>query len=108
MLTLHKELKSKFEYPQPGKGALPAILQLVIEVRFYACGSFLGIIGDMHGVNKATAWKTLHRVTENYRTINRVVVTVRAAYFVSTVQAPRQKYANQVFIFSSTTKERPK
>ena len=71
MLTLHEELKSKLEYPQPRKGALPAILQLVIAVRFYACGSFLGVIGDIHGVSKATAWKTLHRVTGIFRSLNR-------------------------------------
>ena len=68
---MHEELKSKLEYPQPRKGALPAILQLVIAVRFYACGSFLGTIGDIHGVSKATAGKTLNRVKGIFRTLNR-------------------------------------
>ena len=53
ILTLHEAPRSKLEYPQTRKGVLPALLQLIIAKRIYACGYVLGVLGDMHSVSIA-------------------------------------------------------
>ncbi len=44
------------------KGSLTPTLQVLIALRFFACGSFQLVVGDLFGVSKATISRTIHRV----------------------------------------------
>ena len=44
------------------KGPLTATLQVLIALRFFACGSFQLVVGDLFDVSKATISRTIHRV----------------------------------------------
>jgi hypothetical protein len=37
---------------------------LLLTIRFYACGSFLIVIGDFASIHKSTASKTIDKVTQ--------------------------------------------
>nr|XP_023674188.1 putative nuclease HARBI1 [Paramormyrops kingsleyae] len=43
--------------------ALPAALQLMIALRFYATGSFQAVIGDVFHVHKSTVCRVIHRIS---------------------------------------------
>ena len=43
------------------KGSLTPTLQVLIALRFFACGSFQLVVGDLFGVSKATISRTIHR-----------------------------------------------
>ena len=47
------------------KGSLPATptLQVLIALRFFACGCFQLVVGDLFGVSKATISRTIYRVS---------------------------------------------
>ena len=44
------------------KDSLTPTLQVLIALRFFACGSFQLVVGDLFGVSKATISRTIHRV----------------------------------------------
>ena len=44
------------------EGSLTPTLQVLIALRFFACGSFQLVVGDLFGVRKATISRTIHRV----------------------------------------------
>ena len=44
------------------KGSLTPTLQVLIALRFFACGSFQLVVGDLFGVSKANISRTIHRV----------------------------------------------
>ena len=45
-------------------GGLPPILQLLLALRFYACGTFQDVCGELVGVHQSTASRTISRVTK--------------------------------------------
>ena len=44
------------------KGSLTTTLQVLVALRFFACGSFQLVVGDLFGVSKSTVSRTIHRV----------------------------------------------
>ena len=44
------------------KGSLTTTLQILVALRFFACGSFQLVVGDLFGISKATVSRTVHRV----------------------------------------------
>ena len=63
ILQLTDELEEIIALPHR-KGALPPVLQVLLTLRFYACGSFQDVCGELVGVHQATASRTITRVTE--------------------------------------------
>ena len=54
--------------------ALPAVLQLLIALRFYATGSFQSVMGEVFHVHKSTVSRVIHRVSNGRtRLLNTVV-----------------------------------
>ena len=43
---------------------IPVDMQLKIDLKFYATGSFLQVIGDTFGYNKSTVSRVVHAVTK--------------------------------------------
>ena len=69
------------------EGSLPILMQLVmLALRFFACGSFQDVCGELVGVSQPTASRTIHRITQAIlRTVRRWIV------FPTQEQADRQK-----------------
>ena len=63
VLELAEELNHELEYRLPRKGALNPAMQLMVALRFYACGAFQQVIGDTFGISKMTVHKTVQRVS---------------------------------------------
>ena len=63
ILELTDKLKELIELPNR-KGALPPVVQVWLTLRFYACGSFQDVCGELIGVHQATASRTITRVME--------------------------------------------
>ena len=63
ILQLTDELEEIIALPHR-KGALPPVLHVLLTLRFYACGSFQDVCGELVGVHQATASRTITRVTE--------------------------------------------
>ena len=42
--------------------ALPSIIQLLVALRFFACGAFYNAIGDTFGLHKSTLCRAVHNV----------------------------------------------
>lgn len=51
-----------------------AMNQLLIALRFYACGSFQIVIGDHFGVTKATVSRIVHKVSDAVARLSRVFI----------------------------------
>ena len=64
ILDLCDLLGHHLEYGTKRNKALPPNLQILITLRFYACGSFFNSIGDIHGFDKSTVSRCVRRVTE--------------------------------------------
>ena len=63
ILTLHDMIQHEIE-PQTNRNmAVPAILQIFIALRYYACGSFQVVVGDSIGVHRSTVSRIITRVT---------------------------------------------
>ena len=44
-------------------GALPPVLQELLTLRYYACGAFQDVCGELFNVSRPTASRTINRVT---------------------------------------------
>lgn len=44
-------------------GSLPALLQVMVALRFYACGCFQIVVGDIFGIDKSTVSRVIERVS---------------------------------------------
>jgi hypothetical protein len=56
-------VKDKLNPPTKQSHAVPAHLQVLIALRYYAKGGFLSEICDLHGVKWSTASRATHRAT---------------------------------------------
>jgi hypothetical protein len=54
--------------------ALPPLIQLLIALRFYACGAFYHVVGDHVHVDKSTACRALTRVSLALRALTKKVI----------------------------------
>ena len=75
LLKILDEYGAELEYLATRKGSLPATLQILIAMRFFATGSFQMAVGDIFGVSKATVHRCIHRVSSEIA--RRVSVHVR-------------------------------
>lgn len=50
------------ERPTERTGALPAMLQVLITLRFLATGTFQSVVADLARVHQTTVCRTIHRV----------------------------------------------
>ena len=57
ILDITDELQQLIELPNR-KGALPPVVQVLLTLRLYACGSFQDVCGELIGVHQATASRT--------------------------------------------------
>lgn len=57
-------IAASLEHPTKRNHALPGYLQVMVGLRFYATGTLKDVVGELHGVSKATASRTVRRVTE--------------------------------------------
>ena len=67
ILDIVDDIRYDVEYPVTRQGSLPAVLQLLIALRFYATGCFQNTVGEMIGVSQPTASRTIHRVNNAIR-----------------------------------------
>ena len=44
-------------------GVIPPVLQILLALRFYACGTFQDVCGELIGVHQTTASRVINRVT---------------------------------------------
>ena len=51
------------EHPTKRNKALPWYLQVFVYLRYYATGSLNDVVGELHGVSLATAFRTVRRVS---------------------------------------------
>ncbi len=81
----------ELEHPTRKNNALPPFMQLLIALRFYACGSFLQPLGDGIYVDKSTVSRTLRRVS--------VCLSRRSAEYIRfpTTGAEQQKAMQDFF-----------
>ena len=67
ILGIVDEIQDDIKYPATRQGSLPAVLQLLITLRFYATGCFQNTVGEMIGIIQPTASRTIHQVTNAIR-----------------------------------------
>lgn len=65
ILELTDEVREDLELPNR-KGALPPVLQVLLTLRYYACGSIQNVCGELIGVHQTTSCRTIRRVTEAF------------------------------------------
>ena len=63
IVELYHILRHELEHPTKRSNALPAMVQLLIALRFYASGSFQGISADVYTVSKSTVSRIVHHVS---------------------------------------------
>ncbi|RUS74331.1 hypothetical protein EGW08_017901 [Elysia chlorotica] len=59
-------IADRVEFPSPRKGSLLALLQVLLTLRFYACGTLQDGIGEFIGVSQPTVSRTVRRVTKTF------------------------------------------
>ena len=64
ILSILDDFRDAIEYPVTRQGSLSALLQVLIALRFFATGCFQNLAGEMIGVDKSTASRAIHRVTD--------------------------------------------
>nr|XP_049703859.1 putative nuclease HARBI1 [Helicoverpa armigera] len=75
LLTL---IESKIANVTNRNNSVPALQQLLLTLRFYACGSFYITIGDFAGIHNSTASKIIRKVTEAIASLRQEFVTLPA------------------------------
>ena len=63
ILAIVDEVRDAVEHPATRHGSLPALLQVLVALRFYATGRFQNMVAEMVGIDQSTASRTIHRVT---------------------------------------------
>ena len=63
ILAMVDEVRDAVEHPATRHGSLPALLQVLVALRFYATGRFQNMVAEMVGIDQSTASRTIHRVT---------------------------------------------
>lgn len=64
LIEIIEEFSGPLEYLATRQGSLPASLQILIAIRFFATGSFQLTIGDLFGVSKSTVHLCIKRVSD--------------------------------------------
>lgn len=62
ILRLTATLEHDIEHQTRRSYAIPALLQVLIALRFFACGTFHSVIANVFKVHKSTVCRTVHRV----------------------------------------------
>ncbi|KAK9980706.1 hypothetical protein ABG768_000296, partial [Culter alburnus] len=62
ILRLTATLEHDIEHQTRQSYEVPALLQVLIALRFFACGTFQSVIADVFKVHKSTVCRTVHRV----------------------------------------------
>ena len=86
ILSIVDDVREAIEYTTTRQGSLSALLQVFIALRFYATGCFQNLVGEMIGVDKSTASRAIHRVTNAM-----VALMPRWVYMPTQQEADRQK-----------------
>ena len=63
ILYLTDILSDSIDHPQHRKGSLPAFMQVMVALRFYASNCFKIVAADLFGLGKATVSRIIHRVS---------------------------------------------
>ena len=63
ILRITDELDESIRHPNR-LGALPPVLQVLLTLRFYACGTFQDVCAELINVSQPTACRTIDRVTK--------------------------------------------
>ena len=61
------QIADRISHPTTKSRALPALIQLLCALRFYASGAFYHVIGDLVHVNKSQACRAITRVSKALR-----------------------------------------
>ena len=64
IINLCETLNDELEWPTRRNYALPAHLQVLTALRFYASGSFQAVVGDTIGIHKSTVSRCINRVSK--------------------------------------------
>ncbi|XP_023312753.1 putative nuclease HARBI1 [Anoplophora glabripennis] len=64
VIKVLEEIEPALEYATDRNFPLTPIQQLLIALRFYATGSFQTVMGDVHGISKATVCRCVKKVSE--------------------------------------------
>ncbi|CAG2196490.1 HARBI1 [Mytilus edulis] len=57
-------VRKDIESPTYRSHAIPAILQVLVSLRYYAKGDFYSEVGDLHGISKASVSRCITRVSK--------------------------------------------
>ncbi|CAG2192787.1 HARBI1 [Mytilus edulis] len=57
-------IRKDIESPTSRSHAIPAILQVLVSLRYYAKGDFYSEVGDLHGISKASVSRCITRVSK--------------------------------------------
>ncbi|CAC5407865.1 HARBI1 [Mytilus coruscus] len=57
-------IKNDIESPTSRSHAIPANLQVLVSLKYYAKGDFYSEVGDLHGISKASASRCIMRVSK--------------------------------------------
>lgn len=74
VIELTKIIGSQLEHSSSLNNALSPIEQVLIALRFYACGSFQLVLGDLFQVSQPTICRVVHRVSQALTGLCREVI----------------------------------
>ncbi|XP_034944923.1 putative nuclease HARBI1 [Chelonus insularis] len=58
------QIEAVISHDTEKNNAIPAIIQMLVTMRFLATGSFYITVGDFTGISKTSVWRIIHRVSE--------------------------------------------
>ena len=62
LFKITSKLEPDLDHQTRRNHALPAVQQVLIALRFFACGTFQSVVGDVFNVHKSTVCRVVHRV----------------------------------------------
>ena len=63
ILEILDEIRDDIEPDTQRSHAIPALTKLCATLRFFACGTYLDVVGDVMGLSDATVCRIVHDVT---------------------------------------------